>query len=256
MFEFEGSTKWRSIGTFWHTGTPGHGFEKTQTSSPWPIHRGIENIWKSKMRQFTRGGLEVIPYPCIHPGKHTTSFRRCKNVVDVQTTSCAYWETSLHVYWKKELYILGYNFQLKRVYNGVRDLYSEILLLASCWHCEKTNGFIGWSFPVQTQRCFNVYATSITLGQRRINIKLTLCDYWVWQSYIFLESLHRYKWHLERFSHSINFIFRIFFQVYKGTAQDFLKIAKGDVTYYPICFFIRLITSTINICALSLSSIF
>ena len=28
---------------------------------------------------------------------------------------------------------------------------------------------------VRTQRCFNIYATSITLEQRRMNVKMTLC---------------------------------------------------------------------------------
>ena len=36
-----------------------------------------------------------------------------------------------------------------------------------------------YTFPVHTQRCFNVYTTSITLGRRRINVKMTLCAYWV-----------------------------------------------------------------------------
>ena len=32
--------------------------------------------------------------------------------------------------------------------------------------------------PVRTKRCFNVYTTSITLEQRRMNVKMTLCAYW------------------------------------------------------------------------------
>ena len=32
---------------------------------------------------------------------------------------------------------------------------------------------------VRTQRCFNVYTTFITLGLRRINVRITLCAYWV-----------------------------------------------------------------------------
>ena len=31
---------------------------------------------------------------------------------------------------------------------------------------------------IRTQRSFNVYTTSITLGRRRINVKMTLCAYW------------------------------------------------------------------------------
>ena len=31
---------------------------------------------------------------------------------------------------------------------------------------------------VHTQCCFNVYTTSITLGRRRMNVKMTLCADW------------------------------------------------------------------------------
>ena len=34
-------------------------------------------------------------------------------------------------------------------------------------------------FPVSTQRRFDVYTTSITLKRRRMNVKTTLCAYWV-----------------------------------------------------------------------------
>ena len=29
--------------------------------------------------------------------------------------------------------------------------------------------------PVRTQRCFNIYTTSISFGRRRVNVKMTLC---------------------------------------------------------------------------------
>ena len=35
------------------------------------------------------------------------------------------------------------------------------------------------TLAVLTQRCFDVYATSITLKRRHINVKMTLCTYWV-----------------------------------------------------------------------------
>ena len=35
------------------------------------------------------------------------------------------------------------------------------------------------TYPVRTQRCSDVYTTSGTLGQRRVNVKTTFCAYWV-----------------------------------------------------------------------------
>ena len=38
----------------------------------------------------------------------------------------------------------------------------------------------GHTLLASTQRCFNVYTTSITLGRRRMNVKMMLCAYAYW----------------------------------------------------------------------------
>ena len=44
-----------------------------------------------------------------------------------------------------------------------------------CTNFEKKNRF---SHPVSTRRCFYVYATSITLKRRRMDVQTTSCAYW------------------------------------------------------------------------------
>ena len=56
-----------------------------------------------------------------------------------------------------------------------------------CYICDMCKGSLqSMSFLVvfvvpwvRTRRSFNVYLTSITLGRRRVNVKTTVCVYWV-----------------------------------------------------------------------------
>ena len=42
-----------------------------------------------------------------------------------------------------------------------------------------------------TQRCFDVYTTSITSGRRRRNVKMTLCAYWNAESLTFTPNMSK-----------------------------------------------------------------
>ena len=82
----------------------------------------------------------------------------------LQRTTC---ENVKNKTWEKNI-LHGYSFKMrKKVTNLIFITFMP-------------NSMLPLTFSsARTQRCFNAHTTSITLGRRRIDVKMTFCEYWV-----------------------------------------------------------------------------